>query len=96
MKAVSLHKFKAIIKSYNKEIGKPDENLGLKATEPVKLHEITCTVCLTVFFQCYFINVTIVILLEKREKYENQKNTKYMSYFGMCSSNRTYRLWENS
>ncbi len=32
MKAVSLHKFK----SYNKEIGKPDENLGLKATEPVK------------------------------------------------------------
>jgi len=27
-----LHKFK----SYNKEIGKPDENLGRKATGPVK------------------------------------------------------------
>lgn len=32
MKPVFLHKFK----SYNKEIGKPDESLGRKATGPVK------------------------------------------------------------
>ena len=29
------------------------------------------------------------------EKYENQKSTKCMSYFGMYSGNRTYRVWEN-
>ena len=40
---------------------------------------------------CYFINGTIMILSEKREKYENQKSTKCMSYFGMYSGNRTYR-----
>ena len=44
---------------------------------------------------CYFINGTIMILSEKREKYENQKSTKCMSYFGMYSGNRTYRVWEN-
>ena len=32
IKPVFLHKFK----SYNKEIGKPDESLGRKATGPVK------------------------------------------------------------
>ena len=32
IKAVFLHKFK----NYNKEIGKPDESLGRKATGPVK------------------------------------------------------------
>ena len=40
-------------KSYNKEIGKPDESLGRKATGPVKwqpVAEIVGTVCLTVFF----------------------------------------------
>ena len=36
-----------------------------------------------------------MILSEKREKYENQKSTKCMSYFGMYSGNRTYRVWEN-
>ena len=33
--------------------------------------------------------------LEVEEKYENQKSTKRMSYFGMYSGNRTYRVWEN-
>ena len=33
--------------------------------------------------------------LEVEEKYENQKSTKCMSYFGMYSGNRTYRVWEN-
>ena len=40
-------------KSYNKEIGKPGESLGRKATGPVKwqpVAEILGTVCLTVFF----------------------------------------------
>ena len=32
IKSVFLHKFK----SYNKEVGKPDESLGRKATGPVK------------------------------------------------------------
>ena len=34
IKPVFLHKFKSYI--YNKEIGKPDESLGRKATGPVK------------------------------------------------------------
>ena len=34
IKSVFLHKFKSYI--YNKEIGKPDESLGRKATGPVK------------------------------------------------------------
>ena len=29
------------------------------------------------------------------KKYEDQKSKKCRSYFGMHSSNRTYRMWEN-
>ena len=36
IKPVFCIRVKAIIKSYNKEIGKPDESLGRKATGPVK------------------------------------------------------------
>ena len=34
-------------------------------------------------------------VLKYKEKYENQKSTKCMSYSGICSSNRTHRMWEN-
>ena len=33
-----------------------------------------------------------MIVSGKREKYENQKSIKCMSYFGMYSSNRTHRM----
>ena len=74
MKPVFLLKFK----SYNKEIGKPDESLGRKATGPVngsQLHKMTCTVCLTVLFlRSYFTDVTIMILSGKKYvKYEKGK-----------------------
>ena len=67
IKPVFLHKFK----NYNKEIGKPDESLGRKATGPVKWQPVAKNEvhCLSdgAFLKCYFIDVTIMILSGKRK-----------------------------
>ena len=74
MKPVFLHKFK----SYNKEIGKPDESLGRKATGPLKWQPVVWNDvhCLfdSVFLRSYFTDVTIMILSGKKYvKYEKGK-----------------------
>ena len=76
IKSVFLHKFK----SYNKEIGKPDESLGRKATGPVKWqpvakNEVHCLFD-SVFLRSYFTDVTIMILSGKNEENKSMKKAK--------------------
>ena len=71
-----LHKFK----NYNKEIGKPDESLGRKATGPVKWqpvakNEVHCLFD-SVFLRSYFTDVTIMILSGKNEENKSMKKAK--------------------
>ena len=65
----------------NKEIGKPDESLGRKATGPVKWqpvakNEVHCLFD-SVFLRSYFTDVTIMILSGKNEENKSMKKVKH-------------------